>query len=497
MSKKVLLVCATFPLTESSTKLMAESPPSNLLYLATFLKNELKAEVRIIDGSICIDRKELYDKVNQSLKWTDCVGFTLYDGTEEIAYPLIAETSKSALTFVGGWPVTLKGKKILEECDAHIAIKGVKGEALETLKDVVSIEAKLENLERIEGIIFRKGKEIIETKDRKNILYLPELEWKIERFGLDWNDYVYPNSKLEKLKKVLSEEERELLLKEEQRIEIPLYMSFTCPNYLFREGCIFCDMSFELKEQRNSENFPMFIKKIHSKEKERIRNELKNLKSLKKPLFISFNVDACTYELWKLLIDSIREFDLNVSKIVTETRVDLLTDAWLEDARNEKIRTYFQIGFEFGNDEDLSFVNKNINSKMNYDLIHKLKDYPEWTGFFILSSPITNNELLLKNISVVEEAIKNNGKIVTVNPVMIPRYDEKKVYFKRVKEIAGKTIKKPLFYEFKSNKEEILRMIETLKKKISEHENNEKYAPLQHAEKILLKYLEIQLSRLY
>jgi radical SAM superfamily enzyme YgiQ (UPF0313 family) len=377
-------------------------------------------------------------------------------------------------------------------------------------------------LKLIKGIIFKSGGRVVETLDTNPVCGLPTLNWDIERFGLSWEDYIYPDHKIQKLKDLRVDSSKEAesinrhiaaLSEHSSVVEIPSYTSFTCPHYFKNAGCTFCDIAYIINKMRNSANFMHSIRKIRSDDIERLKMEFENLsksKIGKRNIIISYNADACTYGMWKLIISLIRENDLNVKKISLETRVDLLTDRWLEDARNlsnSGIITSFQIGFEFGNDKDLKFIKKGICISQSKELIEKLKGYNEWTGFLILSSQKANKESLEQNIRFAEHIIERGGK-VSLNPWVYAQWREKVPYFKKVRFIGGKKVSSPLSKPLKCSKNEMMEMINFTRKKLTEHKeslNNHSNTErkriclqrLYETEERLLNHLQIQYSRLF
>ena len=136
------------------------SPPMGLAYLASYLRNN-EIEVKILDAcALDLDSDEILEEIKKFD--SDYVGITASTNTINLAYKIANLVSGlKCKVVVGGAHTSILPAKTLEECE-NIDIVAI-GEGEDSLLEIVSGK----ELEKIEGIGFRKNKKIIINLRRK------------------------------------------------------------------------------------------------------------------------------------------------------------------------------------------------------------------------------------------------------------------------------------------------------------------------------------------
>jgi len=158
-------ICLMSPPYNSAVKSVVgvSSPPLGLAYLASVLRDE--HEVKIIDSSILNYNME---NVKRELRdfYPDIVGITSVTPSIPQAYhvaKMAKEVRDNCTVLIGGPHVTFLPHQTLKECE-YIDIV-VKGEGEETVQELTkAIES--DELEKVGGITFRKGSQIISNEPR-------------------------------------------------------------------------------------------------------------------------------------------------------------------------------------------------------------------------------------------------------------------------------------------------------------------------------------------
>lgn len=399
----------------------ADSPPLGLLSLAGFLSRH-GVESEIIDAGVFPCFEEFFEELGKRLFGREFVGITFQIGMEETVGRIIGfieKTSPETRIILGGWQATISNTGN----SRHLIIKGVNGEAFEKL------------LKTIKG-----NNQIVE----KNI----PVDYNISVFGLNWNNYLYPNYKLETIKaKGIREKALE---KEKTRYHIALYLPLTCPAYLSGKGCCFCDIAKKVCLENLSEKV--------FENKKKLFEEIKQIGELfkGKKATIEFNAEATSFALWKELMQKFAENKLDLHQFCFQTRPDMITEEWIREMKRSGIENIVQIGFEYGNQKELDFVGKGTKLQDYKKLLPKLQGL-KIAGFFILTSNISNRETLDANIGFIERFIEKGGQAL-VNPALIDS------------NAGGEMFSKPKLIIPKLTVEEKKEILDFLEKKIEEHE---------------------------
>ena len=168
-------ICLISPPYNSAVKSVVgvSSPPLGLAYLASVLRKD--HEVKIIDSNIL--GYELED-VRRELKsfYPDIVGITSVTPSIPQAYAVaeIAKEVKEDCTVVMGGPhVTFLPERTLKECEYVDVV--VKGEGEKTAEELTKAIENGEPLEKVRGITFRKGNQMVNNAPMPFIKNIDEI----------------------------------------------------------------------------------------------------------------------------------------------------------------------------------------------------------------------------------------------------------------------------------------------------------------------------------
>ncbi|OGC08477.1 hypothetical protein A2230_08145 [candidate division WOR-1 bacterium RIFOXYA2_FULL_36_21] len=172
---KILLVMS--PMLRHDTHLLSDKDndiPIGLCYIASVLKNA-GHEVAILDGQItpCIEEKmisliktEVYEAVGFSAVAQTALG------TIRLS-ELVKKHNPDILTIIGGVHPTVTGKEVLIQMPSiDIAVVG-EGEI--TILELIDCFKNKRDFKSIDGIIYRRGDDLIQTKPRALVQNLDEI----------------------------------------------------------------------------------------------------------------------------------------------------------------------------------------------------------------------------------------------------------------------------------------------------------------------------------
>ena len=164
----VLLVSPPYYKAYSRGQYMADSMPSGLGYIASYLQEKNRAEVKIIDFGICEYSNQIWanDIVNFKPNY---IGFsTLTLGYQQVIKmaKIAREINPDIILISGGPHATVCPEDMLEYCDIVI-----QGEGEETFSEVISGRP----LAEIEGITYRVQGQNMSRKSRQRIHNLDDL----------------------------------------------------------------------------------------------------------------------------------------------------------------------------------------------------------------------------------------------------------------------------------------------------------------------------------
>lgn len=154
----------------------SKSPPLGIAYIASSLeKNAVK--VKIIDApTLNLSLEQVLTRVR--LFKPDFVGISVTMQSYKIARGVLLKLKKNLpnCKFVFGGPiVTFESEKIMEDCpDLDFCVRG---EGEETMTELIETITSKKSLERVEGLTWRKERQIIKNKDRALIADLDQLSF--------------------------------------------------------------------------------------------------------------------------------------------------------------------------------------------------------------------------------------------------------------------------------------------------------------------------------
>jgi len=168
-------VCLISPPYNSAVKSVigVSSPPVGLAYLASILRKE--HEVKIIDSiTLGYGLEDLRRELRSF--YPDIVGITSVTPSTPQAYAvakITKEVREDCTVIMGGPHVTFLPKRTLEECE-HVDII-VKGEGEKTVEELTKAIENGESLEKVRGIAFRRGNQIVENETMPFIKNIDEI----------------------------------------------------------------------------------------------------------------------------------------------------------------------------------------------------------------------------------------------------------------------------------------------------------------------------------
>ncbi|MBS3144205.1 cobalamin-dependent protein [Candidatus Woesearchaeota archaeon] len=173
---KVFLALPPHSLEERYNKSLAKAagtlPPLGILYLAAVLKQH-GHEVQVCDGSMQ-DYATMIDRIRTFRP--DFIGFStmafIWRQTKQMIQNIKRELPHVTIA-LGGNHATIYKKRCLTECPEADLI--MFGECEQTLTEVVHALEKKKSLAGIKGIIYRKGKQLVQNEDRPLITDLDSL----------------------------------------------------------------------------------------------------------------------------------------------------------------------------------------------------------------------------------------------------------------------------------------------------------------------------------
>jgi radical SAM superfamily enzyme YgiQ (UPF0313 family) len=171
----MMKACLVSPPYNSAVKSVVgvSSPPLGLAYLASVLRRD--HEVKIIDSNILGYRLEDVRRELRSF-YPEVVGITSVTPSIPQAYAVaeIAKKVREDCTVVMGGPhVTFLPEQTLKECEYVDVI--VKGEGEKTVEELARAVENGEPLEKVRGITFRKGNQIVNSEPMPLIKNIDEI----------------------------------------------------------------------------------------------------------------------------------------------------------------------------------------------------------------------------------------------------------------------------------------------------------------------------------
>lgn len=313
---KVLLVIPKSKSMFGDDNSLPGHPHVGISYLVAILKD--KNQIKIFDEGLRQNRDELFTIIDTFKP--DIIGVTAFSYNYKYFYTIIEEIKSFTKipVVVGGPHVSAMGKGVLDETKADFAIKG-EGEI--TFPELLEeFNENKPEFKKIDGLIWRNGKEIIENQNREPIRDLDTLSFP-DYDAFEFEKYPYFSEK-----------------------KIPIITSRGCPN-----RCIYCSVRLSMGQRfryRSAENVVKEIKYWYDKG------------------FINFEIndDNFTFnkkralEICDLIIDN--KIKINF-QLYNGIRVDRIDRELLEKMK-EAGCNFVTFGCESGNEEVLKVIKKDI-----------------------------------------------------------------------------------------------------------------------------------------
>ncbi len=374
----------------------------NLLYIAHYLEME-GHEVVIFDLNKFYDEKEEKVRINDMLnqlkehvKYCDIIAmssYKMYIHNDRFIYDKIREISNNKLVLIGGWGPSCYPEIYVKYFKGSIVLRGVHGQAVRALMNILRIYEKLselpyEEIRELKSICIEYKGEVIINKldDVIGSSELPSLNWKIDRFGLDFRDYIA----------------------EDGTIIIPVLGAVaSCPKY-YKNPCVYCSIGRQIKSyigEYGEKKFRQYVmpKLIHF-DSERLLKDVENaihqVSKLEDVTRIVITlVDDCTipinlYRFVKGLVD--RGLISEIASIKFQTRPEYVRNILkyvrdIDPSIEEKL--VIDVGVEFFSLRDLNFARRDYNpSIINKSLEILSRSKCRWTMYVILTTPVSTSE---------------------------------------------------------------------------------------------------------
>jgi len=380
---KILLVKLSDKLFYKKAKVKGAVPSAPSLTIATLAAALKDHHVEAFDFNL-YDDNQFIKKINEFKP--DVVGITFvttpfYDEMNRVA-KIVKNFNKNTLLISGGPHVTC----FPEDCLDYIDI-AVVGEGDFTLPDALN---NLNDLEKVNGIVFKVKNKIIKTKPRKyteDLNTLPIPDWSI--FDL----------KMYKCNKILAKKN-------------PVGWIETSRGCVY--GCIYCNKN-------------IFGRTFRTKSPERVVDEIESMLNMGfKEIHIADDGFTTDMERSEKICDMIIERGLKFYwATVTGIRADKVNETLLEKMKKAGCyRVYF--GFESGNQKILDRIRKGVTLKQYEDAVKLSKKAGlEVYGFFMIGLPDETEETMKDTIEFAKKLDLDAAKMSIMIPLPgTPIYSE-------------------------------------------------------------------------
>jgi anaerobic magnesium-protoporphyrin IX monomethyl ester cyclase len=382
------ILFATPPYSCWGVQTIGNWPPLQLAFLAGAA---LKAghEARIFDA---MNKKKSYDDIRAQIREfgpdfvmtldylpvTGAISTATVPGGLEVL-GIAKEVDPNIVTMIGGPHPTFMYEEILSE-DGDKADFVIRGEAEETLVDLMSVTAAGGDPANVKGIAFMRDGEVATTRPRAHIEDLDSLEvaWHL----LDWDDYHYNVEPYGRMASVLT--------------------SRGCMM-----GCSFCSQRLFWRGE------------WRARDPKNAVDEIRHLVETYAVEFVTL-IDAYPTrdrERWEKILDLLIEAKLPVHLLI-ETRVeDIIRDEDILGKYHDAGIIHVYLGAETSTDEQLASLNKGTTTDQNKQAVDLLKAHDIMIeASFMIGFPNETWETIKKTTA---EAIRLNPDIA-VFPVITP-----------------------------------------------------------------------------
>lgn len=340
-------------------------PPLGILYIAAVLEKE-GHKMLVIDGSINNNEIHKIKKFDP-----DLIGISITTSLEKNAkkaVKILKEHIKKPIV-LGGVHVTALMKDIFNEFNVDYVVYG---EGEYTMKDLCVALGKKGNLEEIDGLMFKKGRNIIVNKPRKLIQNLDELPFPA-RHLLDFSWYLAPPGSI-----------RGEWLKNGGTT---IMTSRGCPF-----NCIYCG------------SHTTFGRKVRRRSVENVINEIKLLKKEYNLDGLWFVDDTFTLDK-KWVIDLCRKIKEKGIKIKwsCQFRVDTIDEELLQEMKKAGC-VQVELGIESGSDKVLVALRKGFDTKTAIEAFKLIKKVGiSSLTTFVIGSPEETREDVMQTLKFAKK----------------------------------------------------------------------------------------------
>jgi len=282
------------PIVES---LFYNSAPLGLCYLASVLEEE-KHEVKIIDAAVeCLSIERVIKRITNFSP--DVIGITTFTVSVYSAYELAKEIKKrfpGIKIVVGGPHITSNPTDLLEHPEVDIAVIG-EGEI--TIKELIEVIGKGEDIDKAKGIAYRINGQILFTPPREFISNLDILPFPARHLVPIWLYKPQPNDqmRLPKLSIISSRGCPYSCIFCDKNVFKNIYRSFS-PKYIVRE-------MFHLVKDFRTKDIA-FVDSTFTPNKNRVYEIIREIKNsnLDVPWTCSVRANVLDKELLKAMKDA-------------------------------------------------------------------------------------------------------------------------------------------------------------------------------------------------
>ena len=374
----------------------------NLLYIAHFLERE-GHKVTILDLNKFYDEKEervrineMLDQLREHVEQCDVIAmssYKMYIHNDKLIYDKIREFSRDKPVLIGGWGPSCYPDVYVKYFKGSIVLRGVHGQAVRALINVLKIfnelsEIPLEYVKNLKSVCLEHNGEIVinALDDIIGSSELPILDWNIERFGLDFRDYIA----------------------EDGTIIIPVLGAVaSCPKY-YKNPCIYCSIGKQIRSYINEYGEKYFWKSVVPRliyfDNDRIlkdaENAIRQVSSIEDVSRIVLTlVDDCTIptNLFKFIRGLVDKGLIDrIASIKFQTRPEYIRNILrfvreIDPRIEEKL--VIDVGVEFFSNRDLAFARRGYSTDAANECLEMLyRSKARWTMYVILTTPVSTSE---------------------------------------------------------------------------------------------------------
>lgn len=352
-------------------------PPLGLAYIASYLEKNSDFSVKIIDKeknivkSVVRENPMLVGITSVTVKFNNAINLT--------------KKIKSVIdvpVLIGGVHVTTLPNSLPKEFDL-----GVIGEGEKTILELMNVFSKSNNPKKIDGIVYHRGSDIVQTQRRKLIEPLDSIP--------------HPSRHLFKMEKYLAP--RKIVSKVKFSRGTHMFTSRGCPF-----NCVYCSSSC------------FWQRKIRFHSPEYVIGEMTHLIEKYKvdTLCIFDDLFIASKKRLERIVELIRENKINEQVLFRcSARSSLIDGNTAKLMKKMNIGTV-TIGFESGSQKILSYLKKNTtkleDNKRAAKLLHKYGI--EIEGLFMIGSPGETKQDMMMTLDFIKKGFVDTMQLSITTP---------------------------------------------------------------------------------